>query len=179
MNPDRSILLARVAIPVAATAMILAGCSNGGGGTASPSPVPASPTDTFITSPSPTASPTTSAQPFEVTVAGWAFELVPATGPPVDWPPDIPAPDEGVLQATGTGEPTFTASDHPIMAVQYMAPGEVAEVRSAQATQMKAEGWKAGGKDHRAEIFTKGNNSARIFVEPNASTGGVTVYQWT
>lgn len=170
MNPTSSRWL-RTVVPVAVIILAAAGCAgSSGGGSSSP---PASPSATQSLSPS------ASAASFTVTVTGWDLVLTPATTAPPDWPMDIPAPEEGVLQASGTGEPAFTSSDHPIVAVQYMAPGEVAQVKSAQAAAMQAQGWKASGKDHGAAVFIKGNESARIAVEPNASTGGVTVYQWT
>jgi hypothetical protein len=148
----------------------LGGCSSGTGTTAQSS-TPSTPTTVA-------ASPTTSADTFTVTVGDWELTLANATEAPSSWRPDIPAPEQGVLQAAGTGEPIQTTSDHPVVAVEYMAPGEVATVTKEQLAAMTADGWKKVGASKGITIFIKGNDSARVAVKPNPSTGGVTVYQW-
>lgn len=160
----------------AVTAALLVGCSSGGG-TTTTSSSPATPPAT-TTQPSPADSANTG-QTFTAKVGDWELELSNATEPPAGWPSDIPAPDQGVIQATGTGEPIKTTSDHPIMAVEYMAPGEVDAVAKQQTADMATSGWKDYGASRGITTYVKGNNSARIAVKANASTGGVTVYQWT
>ncbi|MEI2718439.1 MAG: hypothetical protein V9E98_15860 [Candidatus Nanopelagicales bacterium] len=156
----------------AAAVMVIAGCSGGTGTTTS------SPSTSPESSASASGAPTASADTFTVKVGDWDLVLSNATEPPADWPTDIPAPSEGVVQATGTGEPIETTSDHPVKAVEYMAPGEVDAVTKAQKKDMIANGWEDYGTSRGITIFVKGNDSARISVKPNASTGGVTVYQW-
>lgn len=156
--------------------LLLGGCSSGGG-TTSASSAPPAPTATEAS-----PMPTDSASPgktFKAKVGDWELELSSATAPPTGWPSDIPAPDQGVIQATGTGEPIQTTSDHPIMAVEYMAPGEVGAVTKQQSTDMTTNGWEDYGTSRGITTFVKGNDSARISVKVNGSTGGVTVYQWT
>ncbi len=154
--------------------LVLGGCSSGGGTTTDSSSPPAA----SSAEASPTDS-TSTGQTFTAKVGDWELELSNATDPPAGWPSDIPAPDQGVVQATGTGEPIKTTSDHPIMAVEYMAPGEVEPVAKQQAADMATSGWKDYGTSRGITTFVKGNNSARIAVKANASTGGVTVFQWT
>ncbi len=163
----RAVAVTAVAI-TAVTALAACSSSGGSGSSASPSSSASS------------ASASASGQTITKTVGDWKITLNEGGSLPAGWPSSIPAPAGGNLTASGIADRISTTSDHKTLAVQYMAPGAVDAVSTAQTAQMKANGWTFDSKGSKAELsFLKGNNSAFIAVVPNGSTGGVTVYQLT
>lgn len=127
---------------------------------------------------SPSASPSGSPSLFTKTIGGFTLTLISSNTLPPGWP-SIPAPNQGTLQATGTA----TASGHAgsteeLLVAEYMAPGTIASVETAQKQQMRADGWYGGSFEHGSLVFEKDGHEAFIAVVDNASTDGVTVYQW-
>ncbi|MDP4013972.1 MAG: hypothetical protein U0990_11330 [Candidatus Nanopelagicales bacterium] len=163
-------------MPIAAAAVLgsslaLAGCSSDN----------ATPTSSPTTS-APSPSPTTSGARKEI--GDWELVLTPGSAVPAGWPASISAPAQGTVVATGTGSPIDTASDHPILAVEYTAPGQTAAVMAAQVKDLTKNGWKPSKSGTSAyKMFLKPNQYPKGFdslsVAVQAASEGVSVYQWT
>lgn len=96
---------------------------------------------------------------------------------PAEWP-NIPAPNNGTLTATGTA--TSAANEvegEQLLAAFYTAPGEESQVEAAQIKQMIAASWSGGELEHGVLVFKHGDERAYIQVVSNGSDSTVNVYQ--